>query len=87
MRPMLLLLMLAGCSGAPRPCPPSVQVQTVEKPVPVACLHASDIQPEPGPTTLYPEDAARSADALAATDSALRVWGRSLVAMMQPCMK
>jgi len=65
---------------------PTVQVQKVNVPVPTACINASDVPAEPGTVTLTGD--ARNDDALlAAKLAAVRVWGRSLVAMIGPCTK
>lgn len=87
MRSIAMLIMLAGCAVAPKPCPPSLpQVQIVKEPVPVpvACIKASDIPAEPASTKLT-GDARNDADLLGAKVSDLRVWGRALVGMMGPC--
>jgi hypothetical protein len=83
MRTIPLLLLLAGCATT-RPCPPNVQIQTVEKPVAVACVKAVDVPAEPASTTLT-GDARKDADLLGAKVSDLRTWGRSLVGMLKGC--
>lgn len=86
MRAVVFLLMPLSACCTPAPCVPKVEVQRVEVPVPVACINAKDIPAEPGPTKLT-GDARNDADLLGAKVSDLRVWGRSLVAMMGPCTK
>lgn len=77
-------LILSACSTAP--CVPSVQVQKEMVPVPTACINKADVPAEPGPITLTGD--ARNDDALlAAKLAAVRVWGRTLVAMLGPCSK
>lgn len=84
MRAALFLLMPLAACAAPQPCIPKIEIQQVKVPVPVACLKASDIPAEPDPTKLT-GDARNDADLLGAKVSDLRLWGRSLVAMMGPC--
>ena len=77
------LVLLAACSTTP-PCVPKIQTVSVNVPVPVACLDAKDVPAEPGLVAMTGD--ARNDDALlAAKVAALRVWGRTLVAMMKPC--
>lgn len=79
-----LMAALAACTTAP--CVPKVVTQTVNVPVPVACINASDIPAEPSTVTLTGD--ARNDDALlAAKLAAVRVWGRQLVAMLGPCAR
>jgi len=85
MRAIALLLLLAGCSTDN--CPPQVATVAAKPypvPVPVRCIDAATIAAEPAPTKLT-GDARNDADLLGAKVSDLRVWGRSLVAMMGPC--
>lgn len=87
MRATALLILVTACAATPKPCPPSVPQVAAQKepvPVPVACLAASDVPPEPGKTVLT-GDARNDADLLGAKVSDLRAWGRALVAMMVPC--
>lgn len=80
-----LSALLSACA-AQQPCVPSVQVQKEMVPVPTACINASDVPAEPGTVTLTGD--ARNDDALlAAKLAAVRVWGRTLVAMIGPCEK
>lgn len=79
------ILCLAACATQTPTIPP-IQIQRVEVPVPAACINASDVPPEPGTVTLTGD--ARNDDALlAAKLAAVRVWGRTLVAMIEPCTK
>jgi hypothetical protein len=82
-----LVGLLAGCA-AQTPCVPKIiPGPPVKVAVPTRCIDAATVPAEPGPTTIYPDDASRTADALASKVGDLRVWGRSLVAMMGPCTK
>lgn len=83
MRALALLLALAGCAATP-PCVPKVQTVSINIPVPVKCISATDIPLEPGTSTLT-GDARNDSALLASKVGELRVWGRQLVGMMQPC--
>lgn len=86
MAPLMGAMMALAACATTTPCVPSIQTQTVNVPVPTACINASDIPAEPGTVTLTGD--ARNDDALlAAKLAAVRVWGRSLVAMIGPCTK
>jgi hypothetical protein len=75
---------LTGC--APNCPPPKIETQVVKEPVAVACIDASAIPAEPGMVAL-PLDARLAADLAASQAKDLRVWGRSLLALIGPCTK
>lgn len=78
------LALLTACATAP--CVPKLVTQTVNVPVPVACVKASDIPPEPS-TVMLTGDARNDDALLAAKLAAVRVWGRQLAAMLGPCAR
>lgn len=84
----LALLALSACATTSTP---AIDVKTVEvdKPVPVSCVKAADIPPEPAKIgKLGPgKDARQAADLLGAVDLELRSWGHKLVAIIGACSK
>lgn len=87
MRSLTLAILLALSACASVPCPPPKEVIRVEKvPVAVACIDPAAIPPEPGAVQL-PLDARLAADLAASQAGALRIWGRSLLALIGPCAK
>lgn len=82
-----LCVALAACATAPQaPCPPTIAPKPYAVPVAVKCIDAPDVPAEPGAVSLTGD--ARNDDALlAAKLAAVRVWGRSLAAMIAPCTK
>jgi len=87
--PAITALALAACAPTPKPCPPpvpTIQVVKEKEAVPVACINKGDIPIEPGPTTKT-GDARNDLDFAGAKIAALRLWGRTLVGMMDQCTR
>jgi hypothetical protein len=79
-------LALSACA-TPNCPPPKIETREVLKePVAVACIDASAIPAEPNMVAL-PLDARLAADLAASQAKDLRVWGRSLLALIGPCTK
>lgn len=76
---------LSACT-TPNCPPPKIETREVLTPVAVACIDASAIPAEPG-TVILPLDARPAADLAASQAKDLRVWGRSLLALIGPCTK
>lgn len=78
-------LVLASCATVPPP-EPQIVTKDIYVPVPVKCIDPASIPPEPG-TVALPIDARLAADMAASQAKELRVWGRSLMALIGPCTK
>lgn len=79
-------LALAGCVGK---VPPAIEarVVTVDRPVAVSCVKASDIPTEPAQIgDRLTGDAARDLPTVAASAIRLRAWGRKLGALVSGCV-
>jgi hypothetical protein len=78
------VLTLSACSTSQ----PGIEVRTVEVPVPVACLPADQIPPEPMQIdALLSGDPARDISLVAQSALRLRAWGRELAAALHGCAR
>lgn len=89
MNPRILatLLALSGCTKPDLP-PPGIELRTitVEKPVAVACVKASDLPAEPPKiASKLTGDARRDLDLVSASAIRLRAYGAELRAMLKAC--
>lgn len=80
---LFALTMLAACASTT----PAVRTEIVEvaTPVPVACVAAKDIPNEPGRLGKLPLDARAALDLTAAKLIEVRLYGRTLAALLIAC--
>ncbi len=79
---LFALTMLAACASAP-----AVRTEIIEadRPIPVACVAVRDIPNEPGNLGKLPLDARAALDLTAAKLIEVRLYGRTLAALLKGC--
>lgn len=83
-----LALALPACVGTTPPPAVEIRTVTIEKPVAVACVKASDLPAEPEKVAgKLTGDARRDLDTVSASALRLRSWGREMRAMLVGCSK
>ena len=86
-RGLALALLLAGCAGRVPPPAIEARVVTVDRPVAISCVKASDIPAEPTKIgDRLTGDAARDLPVVAASAVRLRAWGGQLAALLGGCI-
>lgn len=81
----IIIIAAAALSACATVSEPGIDVRTVEVPTPVPCVNEADIKAEPDLVgTLLNGDAVHDLGIVSPSALELRLWGRSLLALIVP---